>query len=177
MLVPLFVAAALLAGCGGGTGADGTTAGAEPSVVGQNSPPATRCTTLSKADLVRVASVRPARQQALADAPGQDLRCSILFIDSSGQLILQLTEADGGRSALAALRQATASEVGAKAVRPLPALGRGAFVARRVLAFARGSSLVELQTGYNAGGRLQLTPAQLVRLAAKVDMRRHPDGG
>jgi hypothetical protein len=157
--IPPIVVSLVLASCGGGTGSTQPTGGAV------SSQPASRCTSLTSRDIVRVASIRPSEEQALASSPGVRLRCSILFIDSSGQLILQLTEAGGGRATLADLRRAAASDVGAAAVRPLPALGDGAFVARRVLAFARGRSVVELQTGYSADGRLQLPPSALTRLA------------
>jgi hypothetical protein len=157
------VVALVLASCGGeDTGATGSIQPTSGAVSGQ---PSSRCTSLTSRDIARVASIRPSEEQALASSPGVRLRCSILFIDSSGQLILQLTEAGGGRAALADLRRAAASDVGAAAVRPLPALGNGAFVARRVLAFARGRSVVQLQTGYSADGRLQLTPSELTRLA------------
>jgi hypothetical protein len=158
-----------LAGCDGGgdeagTGTDVTGA----TVVHTNGQSASRCASLTANDIARVASVQPADQQALASAPGQSVSCSTVFVDSSGQLILQLSEAGGGRAALAALRRTTASDLGPNTVRPLPALGEGAFVARRVLAYARGRALVELQTGYSADGRLQLTPDQLARLAEIV---------
>jgi hypothetical protein len=161
----------LLAGCGGGGAEDDGATGATQPAPGSATQPASRCTSLTASDIARVASIRPSRQEPLANAPGHRLRCSILFIDSSGQLILELTEADGGRAALAALRRGTASDLGPAAVRPLPALGRGAFVARRVLGFARGRAVVELQTGYSGDGRLQLTSAQLVQLAAIVTSR------
>jgi hypothetical protein len=167
--VCIALVALALAGCDGGGDAAGTATDAAGPTVGQpNGAAANRCASLTVNDIARVASVQPADQQALASAPGQSVRCSTVFIDSSGQLILQLSEAGGGRAALAALRRTTASDLGPNTVRPLPALGEGAFVARRVLAYARGRALVELQTGYSADGRLQLTPDQLARLAEIV---------
>jgi hypothetical protein len=81
---------------------------------------------------------------------------------------VEVSEVGGGRAALEALRRTTASDLGRNTVRRLPAFGEGAFVARRVLAYARGRALVELQTGYSADGRLQLTLGQLARLAEIV---------
>ena len=127
-----------------------------------------KCSTLTASDVSHVTSIRPSRQQALANLPGGHLRCSSLFIDSSGQLILELTEADGGQAALVALRRATGEEQGRATVRPLPALGAGAFVARRTLAFTRDDRLSTLRAGYSAEGHLQLTVEQLAHLAAIV---------
>jgi hypothetical protein len=160
------VAALLAAGCGGGakplSGGAGASQPRSSSASSQSMP---SCVSPTASDIERVASIRPSRQEALAASPGVHLRCSTIFIDRSGQLILQVTQADGGQAALLALRRSTAGELGSATVRPLPALGAGAFVARRVLAFARNGQLVTLQTGYSAAGRLQLTAAQLARLA------------
>jgi hypothetical protein len=169
---PIALVALLLAGCGGG----GTQTGAESTAAqpGEGSPSGEatrRCAFLTASDIARVASVRPSQEEPLANAPGHRVRCSILFIDSSGQLILQLTESGGGPAALTSIRRGAASELGAAAVQPLAELGPGGFVARRVLAFARGRTIVELRTGYSDDGRLQLTPAQLRRLAAIVASR------
>jgi hypothetical protein len=92
----------------------------------------------------------------------------MLFVDSSGQLILQLTEADGGQAALTDLRRTTAAEVGPGAIHPVAKFGPGAFVGSRVLGFIHGSRLVTLQTGYTTSGELELTPDQLVQLATIV---------
>jgi hypothetical protein len=129
------------------------------------------CPGLTASDISHVASIRPARKQALANLPGGHLRCSSLFIDSSGQLILEFTEASGGRAALAALRRGTGEEQGQGTVRPLRALGAGAFVARRTLAFTRGDRLLTLAAGYSADGHLQLTAGQLAHLASIVAAR------
>jgi hypothetical protein len=126
---------------------------------------------LAAADIADVASVQASRQESLGSAPGSSARCSVVFVDSSGQLILQVTELGGGQATLAELRRTAASDLGPATVRSTPALGRGAFVARRVLAFARGGDVVQLQTGYSSTGQLQLTPAQLTRLAAIVARR------
>lgn len=173
-LTALIASAALLAvGCGGGgnggdTEASGGTGSTQPAASSQ---PTKTCASLSASDLARVASIRPSKQEPLAQPPGSNLRCSTLFVDASGQLILELTQAGGGQAALAGLRRGTASDLGAATVRPLPLLGPGAFVARRVLAFARDGQLVELQTGYSSEGRLQLTTAELMRLATIVASR------
>jgi hypothetical protein len=168
----------LLAGCGGGTNSAGPNASASTSTAQSKTSTSTpaptsgqstrNCTALNADDLVRVASLKPSKQGTLAAAPGQSLRCSRLFVDSSGQLILQLTEAGGGRPALTSLRRATAADAGARAIQPVPKLGPGAFVGGRVLGFILGNRLVTLQTGYTASGMLELSPDQLVRLAAIV---------
>jgi hypothetical protein len=159
------------AGCGGGAQPGSETDATQPAPGSAGGQPTKTCTSLAAGDLVHVASIRPSKQEPLANAPGNDLRCSVLFVDASGQLILELTQASGGRAALASLRRGTAADLGQATMRPLPALGPGAFVARRVLAFTRGGRLIELQTGYSSEGRLQLTAAQLTRLAAIVAAR------
>jgi hypothetical protein len=160
------LAALLAAGCGGGAKPRSGGAGAsQPRSSPASGQSMASCVSPAASDIERVASIRPSRQEALAESPGVHLRCSTIFIDGSGQLILQVTQADGGPAALTALRRSITGELGSATVRPLPALGAGAFVARRVLAFARSGRLVTLQTGYSAAGRLQLTAAQLARLA------------
>lgn len=165
------LSALVAAGCGGGKQAGGGTDSTQPAPGSASGQLTKSCTSLSASDIAHVAAIRPSKHEPLANTSGGNLRCSILFIDSSGQLILELTEADGGRAALATLRRGTASDLGAATVRPLPALGPGAFVARRVLAFASGGRLVELQTGYSSEGRLQLSTGQLTRLGTIVAAR------
>ena len=160
------LAALLAAGCGGGAKPLSRGAGAsQPRSSSASGQSMASCVSPTASDIERVASIRPSRQEALAASPGVHLQCSTIFIDRSGQLILQVTQADGGQAALLALRRSTASQLGSATVRPLPALGAGAFLARRVLAFARNGQLVTLQTGYSAAGRLQLTAGQLAQLA------------
>jgi hypothetical protein len=125
---------------------------------------ASACRELSAQDLQAVGAALPSRREALARAPGSQVSCSIVFIDSAGQLILQVTETDGGRAALEQVRRAVAAST-TGSVGPLPALGAGAFVSRRATGFAHGGRVVELQTGYAADGHLELSRAELVRLA------------
>jgi hypothetical protein len=125
---------------------------------------ASACREVSAQDLEAVGSVLPSRREVLARAPGSRASCSIVFIDSAGQLVLQVTEMDGGSSALEQVRRAAAAST-TGSVLSFPALGAGAFVARRVAGFARGGRVVELQIGYSAAGRLELSRAELVRLA------------
>src|SRR5437899_2302274 len=91
------------------------------------------CTLLNANDLQRVAGVRPARVESLAHAPGIDFTCASLFIDGSGQLILEVMESPGKAPTLAGLRRRVAAEQGRTS--PVPGLGAGAFVACRELAF------------------------------------------
>jgi len=163
----------MLAGCGGGTSSTEPNGSASTPAPGGGSAPTSgqstrNCRALTQNDIVRVASVHPSKQGTLGKAPGGSLDCSTLFVDSSGQLILQLTETDGGRAALTGLHRATAAEVGAAAIRPVGSLGPGGFAGGRVVGFMRGNRLVTLQTGYTATGQLELSPDQLVRLATIV---------
>ncbi len=125
------------------------------------------CSSLAAADFSRVAAVRPASIQPLAQGQpyGYKFRCGTAFIDGGGQMIALVTQAVGSRAALAAFRRAAASELGPRTVRAIPSLGAGAFVARRELGFLRNGQLVILQTGYSQQGRLQLSDRQLVALA------------
>lgn len=162
------LAVLLLAGCGDRAKPVGTATdrGLAPTA------PATRpCAWLTGSDIARVAPITPSREAALTPTPGNGLRCSALFIDGSGQLIAELTETRGGGAALATARRTAAAAYGPEAITALPALGAGAFVARRILAFRRGDRLFTLETGYSAAGRLQLTPDQLKRLARVIAAR------
>jgi hypothetical protein len=152
----------------GGTGATTPNSGSASTHVPNGGGPTKSCGSLTARDIVHVGSTRPSKEETLANSPGSRLHCSDVFADSSGGLILQLTEARGGRAALIGLRRASASEQGAASIRHLTRLGPEAFVARRMLGFVRGDQLVTLQTGYSADGKLHLTSAQLVRLAAIV---------
>jgi hypothetical protein len=164
-LAMIALMAAAQASCVGGE-AGRPPASTQPSTSGQ---PTRTCASLTEGDIENVASIRPSKQEALANVPESDVRCSTVFIDESGHLILQLTEAGGGRASLKALRSEMASTFGQDAIRELPTLGGSAFVARRVLGFVREGQLVTLQTGYSADGRLELTPDQLARLAEIVE--------
>jgi len=63
-------------------------------------------------------------------------------------------------------------QFGRAALRLVPGLGPGAFLARRrIVAFTRGGRIVTLQTGYGSEGRLSLTVGQLTRLARLVAAR------
>jgi hypothetical protein len=125
------------------------------------------CASLTASEIERVALVQPSRREMLAKAPASRELCSVVFLDSAGALIVQLSVATGGSSALAALRRGTA-EIVATTPRPVPSLGEGAFVAKRIVGFVRGGRLVELQAGYSAAGRLELSPRELVHLAQVV---------
>jgi hypothetical protein len=133
-----------------------------------------RCPSLTAADVMHISSARPIRNQDVAPDPGTAERCGTLFIGGSpyGNLIVEITESDGGSAALGRFRSAMAQELGKAAVRPIAGLGSGAFVARRVVAFARAGRVVQLETGYGSEGRLTLTAGQLVQLARLVASRR-----
>lgn len=133
-----------------------------------------RCPSLTAADVRHVSSARPVRSQDLARDPGMAERCGTLFIGGSpyGNLIVEIIESHGGSAALRRFRSAMAQELGKTAVRPIAGLGSGAFVARRVVAFARAGRVVKLQTGYGSEGRLTLTAGRLVQLARLVASRR-----
>src|SRR5690242_9952705 len=112
LLVPL------LASCGSnGKEARRGTSAAQSTLRSASGQPTKNCPTLRAIDVAHVASIRPLRQQTLANLPGSHLHCSSLFIDSSGQLILEFTEAGGGRAALATLRRVTGEEQGRATVR------------------------------------------------------------
>jgi hypothetical protein len=163
-MVATMAVAVALATCS--TGHDG--AAKQPSGAQQ---PSTICAALTARDIEGVASRPVLKQTDLARAPGTDINCATVWFDQSAQIILELSEADRGRADLAALRDEIVPLVRPSEVQPLPALGPGAFVARRVLGFLQGDKLVTLRAGYTADGKLQLTTDQLVRIATIVRSR------
>src|SRR5438128_5416130 len=64
----------------------------------------TICAALTARDIEGVASRQVLKQTDLARAPGTDINCATVWFDKSGQIILELSEADSGRADLAALR-------------------------------------------------------------------------
>jgi hypothetical protein len=175
----LIVTALVVAGCGGKDGGNpkgGEAAGSRGSEQGRGGSalrrplPPKRCSALTAED-VRLVSSLPARQIDLTSDPAEHVRCATAFIDTAGGLIVEIRQSDGDGSELKRLRRTTGKELGRKTVRQVGGLGPGAFVARRVLAFAHGAELVRLDTGYNREGRLALRVDQLVRLARRVASR------
>ena len=71
---------------------------------------------------------------------------------------------------LRGLRSIEAQLVGGENyVEPAPELGKGAFFARRrVIGFQAGERLITLETGFTQQGTLELTRAQLARLARLI---------
>jgi hypothetical protein len=127
------------------------------------SPEARGCSVLTADDVARVAGRTPFRRD-LAPEQAARTRCSTAFFAGGSELVVSITEHTGTR-ALQRLRAAQLAEHGAASVRPVPSLGKGAFVAdKRILAFRRGESVVVLETGFS-GRRRILTVAQLERLA------------
>lgn len=167
-LTALLVLAALaLAACGNGDRQASPTASLEVATL-------PRCASLTAADVRHVSSARPIRSQDVAEDPGTGEGCGTLFIGGSSHsdLIVEITESQWGSAALRRLRSAMAQELGKGAVRLKTGLGSGAFVARRVVAFAEAGRVVKLQTGYGSDGRLALTAGQLVQLARLAASRR-----
>lgn len=163
----LAMTALVIAGCGGDDGS--ATKGSGDSVVRGPLPPR-ECSSLTVSDVKLVSSLI-ARQLDLTRDPDEHVQCASAFVDNAGGLIVEIRQTEGNRAALKRLRRTTAQQLGRKTVRQLAGLGPGAFVARRVLAFARGGRVVRLDTGYNREGQLALTIDQLTRLARVVASR------
>jgi hypothetical protein len=108
----------------------------------------------------------PAREEQLSNVSGRHLTCATLFIDGSGGLILEISEEAGDTRALSAARVAARGQGGP--VRSVARLGAGAFLAARTVAFLHQGQLVTLSAGYSTSGQLQLSRAQLLRLAKVV---------
>jgi hypothetical protein len=121
---------------------------------------------LDEKDIKRVASISPVNRRHLSKPPQTHLLCGTVFFGGSGELVVEITEAPGGKAALSRLRASSVEQFGRTALRAISGLGPGAFLARRrILAFTRRSRLVTLETGYGSQGRLSLTVDQLTRLA------------
>jgi hypothetical protein len=154
-----------LAGCGGGSG--GETSSTSPFPTADQS---TRrgCAFLTVTDVAR-ASGASVRREDLAPVP--EIVCSSAYVGAAG-IVATVSELRGGLGALRRLRTAKSEELGSRTVERLPALGRGAFVARkRYLAFRRGERVIVLETGYGRQGELLLTVLELTRLAGLVSER------
>ena len=163
----LILSALVLVACGSGDRQPSPTAGAQI-------PTLPRCPSLTETDVRQVSYARPIRSRDVAADPGTADACGTLFIGGAphGSLIVEITESRGGSAELGRFRSAMAQQLGKAAVRPIAGLGSGAFVARRVVAFARDGRVVKLQTGYGSEGRLTLTAGRLVQLARLVASRR-----
>jgi hypothetical protein len=124
------------------------------------------CPALDEKDVEGVASISPVNSRHLSSQAQADLLCGTVFFDGSGDLVVEITEAPGGKAALSRLRASSVEQFGRAALRAISGLGPGAFLARRrILAFTRRGRLVTLETGYGSQGRLSLTVDQLTRLA------------
>jgi len=141
---------------GGCNGSDG----------GRKAGPTTHgCSTLTAADIAKVTGDTPQKRD-LNPTKGSGIRCSTAFAGAGGSLVLAITEWDGDAKTLHRLRSTYVTRLGAGSVQSVPALGQGAFVARkRVLGFRRRATVTTLETGYDSSGSLVLTLAQLERLA------------
>jgi len=127
---------------------------------------------LDEKDIKRVASISPVNTRHLSKLPQTHLLCGTVFFGGSGDLIVEITETPGGGAALRRLRASSVEQFGRAALRAIPGLGPGAFLARRrILAFTRSGRMVTLETGYGSQGRLSLTVDQLTRLARLVASR------
>ena len=130
------------------------------------------CSSLNEKDIKQVAEISPVNRRHLASLPQTRLLCGTVFFGGSGDLIIEITEASGRAPALRRLRASSVDQFGRAALRLVPGLGPGAFLARRrIVAFTRGGRIVTLQTGYGSEGRLSLTVGQLTRLARLVAAR------
>jgi hypothetical protein len=162
----LLLVVPLLAGCGSSKQSSPTTMTQQGAVLKS-------CSSLHASDVERVASISPVNRRDLSRQAQAHLLCATVFFDASGDLVVEITEAPGGRAALSRLRASSVDQFGQGALRAMSRLGQGAFLARRrILAFARSGRLVTLQTGYGSQGRLSLTADQLTRLARLAASRR-----
>ena len=160
----LVVPAVVLAGCSGGHQASPTQSESTPLVQS--------CRSLDAKDIERVASISPVNKRHLASQPRAHLLCGMVFFNGSGDLIVEITETTGRTAALRRLRASNVEQFGQDNVRAVSGLGPSAFLARRrILAFARGGRIVNLETGYGSQGQLTLTVDQLTRLARLVASR------
>jgi hypothetical protein len=127
---------------------------------------------LDEKDIKRVADISPVNRRHLSKLPQTRLLCGTVFFGGSGDLIVEITEAPGGASALRRLHASSVEQFGRSGLRAISGLGPGAFLARRrILAFTRSGRMVTLETGYGSQGRLSLTVDQLTRLARLVASR------
>ena len=110
----------------------------------------------------------PAQVRALGSGPGQPITCGSMFFDSSGAIVVVVTQFQGGAVTLRGLRRSDATAQGS--TRPLPALGADAFRAgKRVVVFRHGDTVVRIEAGVSASGSGALTPAQLEALGKTVE--------
>ena len=148
----------VLAGCGGSHSS------------GQGTPKTRGCSSLTADDVERVANTTPHKLDL--NPPRTDIRCSTVFFAGQNELIVSVTEREGGAKGLRRLRARKVAEGGAASVSPASGLGEGAFVAQgRIVSFRRGETVVTLETGYSSSGRKLLSLAQLERLARIVEPR------
>jgi hypothetical protein len=163
----LLLLAPVAAGCGGVK---------HTSTTAQNAPIVTLppqhvhgCSFLSTADVIRATGITQMTKQDLAPTQTSKTGCATVFV-VAGYLLLGVAEWKRDALNLHGLRSMEAQLVGGERyVKPVPELGKGAFLARRrVLGFQVGERLVTLETGFTQQGTLELTPAQLVRLARVV---------
>jgi hypothetical protein len=129
------------------------------------------CSSLAADDVEQVANRTPHKLD-LNPPRTEHIRCSTVFFAGQNELIVSVTEREGGAKALRRFRARKVAEAGAASVRPASGLGGGAFIAQgRIISFRRGETVVTLETGYSSSGKKLLTLAQLERLAQIVGPR------
>jgi hypothetical protein len=154
----ILTAAFALVGCGG-SGDKGATTGFAK---------ARGCSTLTESDVAKVTGTK-ANKLDLAPPPEERARCSTAFFRGGTELVVSITERDGGTPTLNRVRAALAKVEGTPQRATAP--GEDAFlINRRILGFRRGDDVVVLETGFS-GRRLILTVGQLQRLARLVAQR------
>ena len=125
----------LAAACAGGDVSQPTPSG-----------PATTGCSLSLSDVQHTSGITPLRRVDLAPLPSMQLRCSTVFANTSGGLVLAVSEADGGSARLAQVRQGRAAP--GVTIQTLTGVGDEAFAADgRFLAFRAGDRVFMLETG------------------------------
>lgn len=175
-VLPVFALAAAAVGCAdsdrGGT-TPATPATAPVPITGPSAPSAAGCGELKSSDIARVApQVGVLTSQAMTRPRGSSQLCGKVFFDSSGALVVGITQEDEGPRALRSARASGRAQALRQRLRRVPELGAGAFLAGgRILGFARGRRVAILQTGYGEGNALLLSPARLIRLGKVVAAR------
>jgi hypothetical protein len=161
----IVLAAVSASGCGGG----GQTSRSSTDILTRKNK-VHGCSSPSEQDVVRISGLQSLRRVDFAFPEGEKIRCSTGYSSGGVSAVVSITERDGGAQTLRLLRSRKATEFGAGAIRPVPALGDGAFVAKRqYLVFLRGGRAVSLETGLGESGTPVLTVRELVELAQTLD--------
>jgi hypothetical protein len=129
------------------------------------------CSFVTTTDVTHVLGNEDVRRRDLA--PDHGVACATAFWGGgSGAVFAVVTELDGGVQALSRLRAAKVGELGSAAVKPMPVLGPGAFLAkRRLLGFRHGQRVLVVETGYDQQGKLAISVSKLTKLARIVAAR------